>query len=74
MAPETAYSYETKNIGKIQNQGVELMVNLTPVRTKDWTWDLGFTFTKNMSEVKELWEGTDEYSYTNWRGVYYVFE
>ena len=70
LAPETAYSYETKNIGKIQNQGVELMVNLTPVRTKDWTWDLGFTFTKNMSEVKELWEGTDEYSYTNWRGVY----
>lgn len=74
LAPETAYSYETKNIGKIQNQGVELMVNLTPVRTKDWTWDLGFTFTKNMSEVKELWEGTDEYSYTNWRGVYYVLK
>ena len=24
LAPETAYSYETKNIGKIQNQGVEL--------------------------------------------------
>ena len=63
LAPETAYSYETKNIG-----------NLTPVRTKDWTWDLGFTFTKNMSEVKELWEGTDEYSYTNWRGVYYVLK
>lgn len=29
---------------------------------------------KNMSEVKELWEGTDEYSYTNWRGVYYVLK
>lgn len=27
-----------------------------------------------MSEVKELWEGTDEYSYTNWRGVYYVLK
>lgn len=74
LAPETAYSYETKNVGKIQNQGVELMVNLTPVRTKDWTWDIGFTFTKNMSEVKELWDGADEYSYTNWRGVYYVLK
>ena len=74
LAPETAYTYETKNVGKIQNQGIELMMNFTPVRTKDWTWDVNVTFTKNMSEVKELWDGAEEYSYTNWRGIYYVLK
>ena len=31
------------NAGNIQNQGVELALNTTPIETKDWTWDLNFT-------------------------------
>lgn len=72
LAPESGYTRETRNVGKIQNQGIEIALNLTPLRTKDWEWKIGATFSKNMSEVKELWDGLDEYSYTNWRGVYYV--
>lgn len=74
LPTETGYTYQTRNVGKIQNQGVELAVNLTPIRLKDWTWDIGMTFTKNMSKVKELWNGTDEYAYYNYRGVYYVLK
>lgn len=74
LAPESGYSYQTKNIGKIQNQGVELAVNITPVRLKDWTWNIGMTFSKNMSKVKELWDGADEYTVYNYRGVYYVLK
>ena len=73
LTPETGYTKETQNVGKLQNQGVEIMANVTPIRTKDWEWSLGATFTKNNSKVKELWNGLEEYTgvYNN-RGVYYV--
>jgi hypothetical protein len=51
---------------------VEIALSLTPVRTKDWEWKIGATFTKNISKVKELWDDLDEYTYTSWRGIYYV--
>jgi len=70
LAPETGYTSETKNIGKLENKGIELMVNLTPIRTKDWEWNVGATFTKNWSKVKELWGDTQEYNITYTRSVY----
>lgn len=42
------------NAGNIQNTGVELAINTTPIDTKDWTWDLNFTYTKNNSKIIEL--------------------
>lgn len=74
LAPETSYVSGTRNVGKIENQGVEIMVNVTPIRTKDWEWNVGATFSKNNSKVKELWDGLDEYTYTSWRGVEYVLK
>ena len=47
LAPESRYTSMTRNVGKIANQGVELAVNGIPVRTKDFEWGLGFTFSKN---------------------------
>ncbi|MDH6304480.1 TonB-linked SusC/RagA family outer membrane protein [Parabacteroides sp. PF5-5] len=75
LPPETGYTTETKNIGKIENKGVEMLIDVTPVRTKDWEWTVGWTFAKNWSKVKELWEGTEEYPlgyWTNYRGVEFM--
>lgn len=58
IAPETGYTSRTQNIGKIQNQGIELAVNVVPVKYRDFQWDLGITFSKNYSKVKKLWEGS----------------
>ncbi|MEG1008117.1 MAG: TonB-dependent receptor, partial [Bacteroides sp.] len=74
LAPESSYLAETRNVGKIENRGVELMVNIVPIRTTHWEWTLGTTFSKNKSKVKELWDGLDEYTYTTWRGVDYVLK
>lgn len=74
LAPETGYTSETRNVGKLNNHGIELAVNATPIRTRDWEWTLGLTFSKNWSKVKELWDGLDEYAYTNWRGIYLVMK
>lgn len=42
------------NAGNIQNEGLELALNATPIKTKDWTWDLNFTYTKNTSKIISL--------------------
>lgn len=49
------------NAGNIQNQGVELALNTTPFENNDWTWDLNFTWTKNINKVIELHENVADY-------------
>lgn len=50
----SGYSKALINAGNIQNSGVEVALNTTPIETKDWTWDLNFTYTKNSSKIVEL--------------------
>ena len=49
------------NAGNIQNSGVEIALNTTPIETKDWTWDLNFTYTKNTSKIVELHENVADF-------------
>lgn len=60
MAPESRYTSQVRNVGLIQNRGYELAVGAVPVRTKDWEWQIGYTFSKNENKVKELWDGAQE--------------
>ena len=60
LAPEAGYTTRVRNVGKIQNRGVELTLGLVPVRTKDWEWNFTYTFSKNNNEVKELWDDVTE--------------
>ena len=52
--PATGYTTMVTNFGKVRNKGIELLVNFTPVRTRDFRWDLGFNFAKNNNEVVTL--------------------
>ena len=49
------------NAGNIENRGIELALNTTPIETKDWTWDLNFTYTHNKSKIVELHPDAAEY-------------
>jgi len=49
--PSTGYSSMVTNFGKVRNSGIELLVNTTPIKTKDFRWDLGFNFSKNNNKV-----------------------
>ena len=42
------------NAGNIQNMGIELALNTTPIETRNFAWDLNFTWTKNWSKIIEL--------------------
>lgn len=44
------------NIGELTNQGIELLINATPVRTSNFSWDVSFNMANNVSEVLSLGE------------------
>lgn len=71
LAPETGFTSETRNVGRLENKGVEIAAGVTPIRTKDWEWDVNATFTKNTSKVRELWDGLSEFNIYSWRGIEY---
>ena len=50
----SGFTGKTINAGKMQSYGVELMVSGTPIRTKDWQWDLGFNWGMNRTNCLEL--------------------
>lgn len=47
------------NVGNIENNGVEVSINTTPVRNKNITWDLGFNVTYNKTKITNLLKQSD---------------
>ncbi|MFA5735247.1 MAG: SusC/RagA family TonB-linked outer membrane protein, partial [Proteiniphilum sp.] len=56
----TGYSSIKSNYGSIRNQGFEVELNTTPIDRKDFTWDLGLTFSFNRSVVEKLPDNGEE--------------
>ena len=54
MDPATGYTAQNMNLGKIQNKGVELLLSVQPIKTKDITWEITANYTKNKSKVISL--------------------
>ena len=54
-------SLQKVNAGNIQNQGIEIALNTTPIENEDWTWDLNFTYTRNRSKIISLHENVANY-------------
>lgn len=52
--PASGYSFMNTNLGQIANQGVEVLLNTIPVKTREFTWTLGVNFTKNYNKVLSL--------------------
>ncbi|MFT3981691.1 MAG: TonB-dependent receptor [Ferruginibacter sp.] len=47
------------NLGKMQNKGIELALNIAVVQTKDFGWNIGGNFTYNKNTILQL-DGTNE--------------
>ncbi|MFY9150689.1 MAG: SusC/RagA family TonB-linked outer membrane protein [Prolixibacteraceae bacterium] len=54
----TGFSSKWVNAGEIQNSGVELALTGTPVKTKDFKWDIRVNWASNKNKVVSLY--TDE--------------
>ncbi|GHU98296.1 SusC/RagA family TonB-linked outer membrane protein [Bacteroidia bacterium] len=59
---------QTRNVGSINNRGIELTLNLVPVKTHDWTWTVDFNISRNVSKILNIgiqdWKGIS----TGWNG------
>lgn len=55
LSNTTGYSSRFINAGLIRNQGVEVTLNITPIKTRDFNWDVAFNFSANRSKVIELY-------------------
>lgn len=53
----TGYYYKVINAGNIENKGIELTVDVVPVRTTNFNWNILFNWTQNRNKVLELTEG-----------------
>ena len=52
--PTTGYTSQMANLGDVRNQGIELLLNISPIRSKDFQWDISYNFTKNYNKVERL--------------------
>jgi TonB-linked SusC/RagA family outer membrane protein len=50
----TGYNIGIFNVGRVDNKGIELAVNGTPIKSKNFTWTLNGTFTANRNKIIEL--------------------
>ena len=56
------------NAGEFQNKGIEVQLNLVPVRTQNFEWDLDVNWAKNENKVVELADGLDVYRIGGYQG------
>ncbi|MBS1509741.1 MAG: SusC/RagA family TonB-linked outer membrane protein [Bacteroidetes bacterium] len=64
LAPSTGFGSKTTNIGEMTNKGVELTLNLAPVSTRDFKWDISYNYTRIRNKVISISPGITSFSIT----------
>ena len=52
--PSSGYTTMVANLGDVRNSGIELNINVTPIKLNDFRWDVNWTYTKNKNMVESL--------------------
>lgn len=53
-APSIGTNQAKENIGKLQNDGLELSARVVPISNQNWNWSLSLTLTHNKNKVKKI--------------------
>ena len=59
LSQATGYILLSVNAGNIQNKGMELQITGTPIKKKDFTWDIGLNISGNRGKLRELIDGVN---------------
>ena len=51
----SGYTSRILNAGEVSNKGIELALNVTPVKQGNFQWDIGLNFGQNKNELVELY-------------------
>jgi TonB-linked SusC/RagA family outer membrane protein len=64
----TGYSSRYANAGSVENKGIEVQLNLTPVKLKDFQWDVFVNWSKNENTIKDLAPGIETLTLGSFQG------
>ncbi len=59
VAPSSGFGANYLNAGEMFTRGFEIILNATPVKTKDFRWDISANWSNPYSEVTKLAEGVE---------------
>jgi outer membrane receptor protein involved in Fe transport len=68
LDPASGFTSTTINAAEVSNRGIEVSLNLIPIKSKDFTWDMTWNLTSNKNEVVSVADGVDQVliaGYTN---------
>ncbi|MCF7561155.1 SusC/RagA family TonB-linked outer membrane protein [Sabulilitoribacter multivorans] len=58
-APSSGFVDRFENVGVVTNEGFEISLSGTPIRTEDFSWNIGVNWTTYENVVQELVEGVE---------------
>lgn len=54
LAPTSGFSYRYENIGKLENEGIEILLRATAIDTEDFDWNITTTYARNNNTVTKV--------------------
>ena len=61
----SGFSKVTTNGGEINNKGIEAQMNISPIQSTHFNWDISLNFARNRNTVLSLAEELEQYTITN---------
>lgn len=65
IAPTTGFSSKLDNFGSLENSGVELLLQLAPIRKEDFQWNATMIFNRNRNKATNVGSGVVFFSNTS---------
>ncbi|OBX25367.1 TonB-linked SusC/RagA family outer membrane protein [Gelidibacter algens] len=54
LSPSTGFSSRIENIGNLENEGIEILLRGTPIKTPSFSWDVTATYSRNENVVTKV--------------------
>jgi TonB-linked SusC/RagA family outer membrane protein len=60
ISPTAGYTQINSNSGEIENKGIEIVLNGSPIKNKVFSWDATVNFSRNRNKILAIKEGLNE--------------
>jgi len=71
-SPPNLYTNTVANVGKMENKGVEVMINIVPVKTNDFEWNTSISYSTNTNKLvslsNDLYKASSDYFTVGYTG------
>lgn len=73
VAAQSGYSSRQLNSGLVRNQGMEISLGGTPIKTKDFQWDIDANIAKNQNKLVRLNPAMTKYNLASYKFSYWWY-